>query len=113
MRLNKFVREVDANHDEAVLADGPKGEWNVCGVLVHARPTMLAQVKQALAAKPGVEIHHAEEDGRMIVTIEDVPEQWAGATLTSFYDVDGVINASLVFHQREFNENSTTSGDRI
>lgn len=114
MRLNKFVREVDASHAAGrdapsqsqateVAPRGTSKEWNICGVVVHARPEKRQQVAAELGAKPGVEIHHATDDGRFIVTIEDVPEQWAGATLTSFYDVDGVISAALVYHQREIN----------
>ena len=96
MRLGRFVTTEQAS------AAAPR-DWNVCGVLVHVRPERRTQVGQALAALPGVEIHESGSRGPLIATIEDVQDDtgqhWAGATLTRFYDVPGVIMAALVYHQ--------------
>lgn len=96
MRLGRFVEDAQAQ-------TVPARDWNVCGVLVHVRPERRAQVGQALAALPGVEIHPSDPRGPLIATIEDVEndtgQHWAGATLTRFYDVPGVITAALVYHQ--------------
>ncbi len=97
--MRRIGRFVDAEHDRA--AQGGVAENNICGVLVHARPEQAGAVRAALAAMPGVEIHHAEPDGRMVVTIEDAPGRWAGATLTSFQDVPGLVSAILVYHHSE------------
>lgn len=96
MRLGRFV---EAAQEPAAASR----DWNVCGVLVHVRPERRTQVGQALAALPGVEIHDSDLCGPLIATIEDVADDagqhWAGATLTRFYDVPGVITAALVYHQ--------------
>ncbi|MGE4281984.1 MAG: chaperone NapD [Magnetospirillum sp.] len=71
---------------------------NICGVLVHVVPARRHQVKAALEAKPGVEIHTMTDDGKMVVIVEDAAGEWAGSIITSFHDVDGVLSVALVYH---------------
>lgn len=90
MRVNSFVeKEKVRPHTEIE---------NVCGVLVHARPEQKDAVRLALESLPGVEVHVATEDGRMVVTVEDAEGQWAGATISRFNDIGGVLSVALVYH---------------
>lgn len=70
---------------------------NVAGVLVHATPAKLDEVRRALAALPGVEIHAATDDGRLVVTVEDalIP---ASDTVMALHRLDGVLSVALVYH---------------
>ena len=72
-------------------------EHNICGVLVHARPVNVEDVKSRLAALPGVEVHAATEEGRVVVTVEDTPGRLAIETINDIFETTGVINASLVY----------------
>lgn len=72
-------------------------EHNICGVLVHTRPGNAADVKGRLAALPGVEVHAATEEGRLVVTVEDTPERLAIEAISDIFQTAGVINASLVY----------------
>lgn len=72
-------------------------EHNVCGVLVHTRPGNVEDVRGRLAALPGVEVHAATAEGRVVVTVEDTPERLAIDTITDIFQTEGVINASLVY----------------
>lgn len=72
-------------------------EHNVCGVLVHTRPGNVEAVRGRLAALPGVEVHAATDEGRVVVTVEDTPERLAIDTITDIFQTEGVINASLVY----------------
>jgi nitrate reductase NapD len=72
-------------------------EYNVCGVLVHTRPGSVEEVRDRLAALPGVEVHAATEEGRVVVTVEDIPERLAIETISDIFQTEGVINASLVY----------------
>lgn len=75
---------------------------DVCGVLVHVQPTKVYKAEAVLNTMQGVEVHAATEDGRMVVTIEEVAgEQLITQTIDSFNDVDGVLSASLVYHHSE------------
>ena len=70
---------------------------NICGVLVHTRPGEVVDVKGRLAAMPGVEVHAATEEGRVVVVVEDTAERLAIDTITDIFRTAGVINASLVY----------------
>ncbi len=72
-------------------------EHNICGVLVHTRPGNVEDVKGRLAALPGVEVHAATDEGRVVVTVEDTPERLAIETISDIFQTVGVINASLVY----------------
>lgn len=72
-------------------------EYNICGVLVHTRPGNVEDVKGRLADLPGVEVHAATEEGRVVVTVEDTPERLAIDTISDIFQTEGVINASLVY----------------
>jgi nitrate reductase NapD len=90
MRLNSFVAKENAR---------PRAEVeNLCGVVVWARPDSRWQVRDALATLPGVEVHAVTDEGKMVVTVEDAAGRWAGATITSFNDIEGVLNVALVYH---------------
>lgn len=91
MRVSNFARK---ERQRAPAA----GIENVCGVLVHARPERLELVQADLAALPGVEIHAATAEGRLVVTVEDAAGQWASATITRFNDIEGVLSVALVYH---------------
>lgn len=90
MRVNCFVQKEKARPHTGVE--------NVCGVLVHARPDRRDAVRTALEELPGVEIHVATEDGRLVVTVEDADGNWAGATISRFNDIPGVLSVALVYH---------------
>ncbi len=87
---------------EFVAGDVPSsGLVNICGVLVHVRADRCDEVSRRLADLPGVEVHHAEPDGRLVVTVEDTQTTAAGEVMHRFYDVDGVMSAALVYHYHD------------
>jgi len=72
---------------------------NVCSVIVHARPEKVKQVESSLTALPGVEVHGgAEDQGKLIVTVEDGEDVTAADTMMTFNDIDGVISSILIYH---------------
>ena len=75
-----------------------QSEYNICGVFVQTTPEHLEDVARSLADTPGIDIHQTEDDGRMVVTIEDTPDKYASETLTDLRSVNGVLSASLVYH---------------
>ena len=70
---------------------------NISGVVVRAHPKHLATVQSQLGAMPGVEVHAATDDGRMVVTVEDDAANMV-ATINAFHDIKGVVSASLIYH---------------
>lgn len=70
---------------------------NISGVVVRTHPNRIEAVKSQLIALPGVEIHAASEDGRMVVTIENDAASMI-ETMNSFHDIKGVVSTSLIYH---------------
>lgn len=73
-------------------------EYNVCGLLVHARNEQRDAVQARLVAMPGVEVHGGTDDGKLVVTVEDCEGHMASDTMTAINSVVGVLNASLIYH---------------
>lgn len=74
---------------------------NVCGVLVHAIPTRMPVVIDALAMLDGVEVHQTADGGRIVVTVEDTEQRAAIDTLRDLNRLEGVVAASLIYHHFE------------
>lgn len=77
---------------------------NICGILVHARPENTEVVRERLIGITGVEVHGINDDGRMVVTLEEDNESRMADTLMGLQDVDGVVSASMIYHHREEDE---------
>jgi len=80
-------------------------EYHVCGVLLMSRPEHAAMVEKALSEMPGVELH-ANEGGRMVVTVEGEEYRHCADAITELATLDGVASSSLVYHQIENEESS-------
>jgi len=84
-------------------------EYNICSVLVHAKQNMIESVKDQLQQQDGVEVHATTDDGRLVVTVEDERRKNVGDRIMSFYDLDGVLSASMIyqFSDDDLNEQET------
>ena len=74
---------------------------NISGVLVRSRPQKIQAVSDQLVALPGVEVHGANEDGRIVVTIEAASDRVLADTVFQLNDMPGVISTSMIYHQFE------------
>ena len=74
---------------------------NISGVLVKAYPENLTTIQQTLATMSGVEVHGNNEDGRIVITVEDVSANNITDTLTEIQAVPGVLSAAMIYHQFE------------
>ena len=70
---------------------------NITSAVVYATPLSRAQVKAGLVALSGVEIHAETEDGRFVITVEDVPGIRSGETVMRLHQLDGVQFAAMVY----------------
>ena len=76
-------------------------ELHISSLLVHARPSALAEVHAAVAALDGVEVHGASPQGKIVVTLETASEGDIVERLTAIRELAGVLSTVLVFHQVE------------
>ncbi len=93
MRIGSFVRQ----QDDALGVEGT----NICGVLVRAWPERMGDIRHTLDSWDGVEVHLVETDGRMVVTVEDTADEWAGQIITRMAAVDGLLSTTLIYHHCE------------
>jgi periplasmic nitrate reductase NapD len=76
-------------------------ELHISSLVVHGRPERLGALRTDLASLPGVEIHAAAASGKLVVTLETGSEQEILTRLATISALEGVLAASLVFHQVE------------
>ena len=74
---------------------------NISGVIVKAYPVHIHSIEKALVTMDGVEVHGNNEDGRIVITVEDKNANNISDTLVKIQDVPGVLSASMIYHQFE------------
>ncbi|WP_250655689.1 chaperone NapD [Alkalimarinus coralli] len=84
-------------------------DYSVAGVVVHTKPENRNLVAERLELMRGVEVHAINEDGKLVVTVEEEPgERFIIDRITEINNTEGVINSSLVFSQSEQLDSSDT-----
>lgn len=73
---------------------------NISGVLVYAARDKAATVTDRLSRMTGVEVH-ANQDGKLVVTVEDDNIGALADRVMQFQDIDGVLSAAVVYHHNE------------
>jgi nitrate reductase NapD len=76
-------------------------ELHIAGVVVHARPARLSEVRRDIETLPGVEIHAASPAGKLVLTIESDTAADAVSLLGSIHRLEGVLSAALVYQHHE------------
>ncbi len=71
---------------------------NISSLVVHTHPQNAAVLQGELANLPGVDIHAANEDGRIVITIEDTPDNSPADTIMNVQNLQGVLSASLIYN---------------
>ncbi len=78
---------------------------HVSGVLVHAHPRHLENVRTQLESMSGVEIQTETSDGRLVTVVERPTSQELTELFTRMQNTTGVLSASLVYHYSD-NDNA-------
>lgn len=79
---------------------------NIASLVLRIHPETRPEAEAALHALPGVECHHMSDDGRLIVTVEDVPGAAMSDTLIAVHRVPQVLAATLAYEHTEDSEDS-------
>lgn len=74
---------------------------NISSVIVIPHPDRVNGVAEALAALPGVEVAVVSPEGKIIVTIETEGDRETIQSYEVISQLDGVLSASMVYHQKE------------
>ncbi|MDO5622102.1 MAG: chaperone NapD [Paracoccus sp. (in: a-proteobacteria)] len=74
---------------------------NICGCLVHVMPAATDAARATMETMAGVEIHAADDAGRMVVVVEDTPDQRASEIIMALHQIPGVLSVTLNYHHFE------------
>lgn len=74
---------------------------NISGVLVKAYPENIVTIEKVLSSMEGVEVHGNNDDGRIVITVEQDNANQVSDTLVQIQEVPGVLSASMIYHHFE------------
>lgn len=86
-----------------VLTGGLRPQHNISSAVVFALPECRRAISARLAAMPGVEVH-AQNESRIVITIEGSSSGQLGEALMQITLIEGVVSASMVFEHIEQQE---------
>lgn len=69
---------------------------NMYSLVVRAMPGKMPDVRTQLLSVPGVQLHQ-EHEGRLIVTVEDVPGFRTSEALTLIQSFEGIVSTTLAY----------------
>lgn len=74
---------------------------SISGLVLHVRPERVQAVRSEIAGYPGVEVHAATDDGKLVVTVDRRDDRQATDTFARFQDIEGVLSTSLIYNYFE------------
>ena len=74
---------------------------NISSVILRARPERQPALLAQLAAVPGLEVHGGNDQGVLIVTLEDCDCRAAADTYVKLHDFPGVLSVALVYQHSD------------
>ncbi len=69
----------------------------VASLVVRARPERVESLRGEIALIPGAEVHSAQPEGRLVVTVDDAGGISPAETIVNIHNLGGVIGVSLVY----------------
>ena len=74
---------------------------HITSFVILCLPRMRFVARDAVAALPGVEIHHCGDDGKIVATAESASEIQIGDALVKMQNAPGVVAANMIYHAAE------------
>ncbi len=73
----------------------------LAGLIVRAQPAYLSKLQRTLVSVPGLEIHHADPSGRIIITLEQDTSSALSSSMSKLQAIDNILSISLVYQHSE------------
>lgn len=74
---------------------------HISSIVVHVDPGVVERVRGFLEAMPGLDVHAATDDGKLVVTIETDSDHASITSVEAVRAMPGVLSVAMVFHQFE------------
>ena len=75
---------------------------SIASLVLRIRPETRSAAEAALMAFPGVECHGMSDDGKLVVTVEDVEGAAMSDTLIAIHRVPQVLATTLAYENSDF-----------
>ncbi|MEI7612047.1 MAG: chaperone NapD [Betaproteobacteria bacterium] len=75
---------------------------SIASLVLRIRPETRAGAEAALLAFPGVECHGMSDDGKLVVTVEDVEGAAMSDTLIAIHRVPQILATTLAYENSDF-----------
>lgn len=72
-------------------------ELHISSLVVHAVPTHVGDVRQAITRMPGALVHAATAEGKLVVTLERPSSEETTSSVQAIQQLGGVLTATLVY----------------
>lgn len=76
-------------------------ELHISSLVVQVQPAVVEAVSRVIATLEGAQVHAASPFGKLVVTLETASEAGILERITDINGIEGVLTATLVFHQVE------------
>jgi nitrate reductase NapD len=83
----------------SLLGGQPAATTHIASLVVHCRPDKLANVQAGINALANTEIPASDDNSKLVVLLEMADESGLLEGISSVEDIEGVVSATLVFHQ--------------
>ncbi len=74
---------------------------NISSLIVDVQPAALSAVRSELKHWPGVEVHAATAEGKLVLTVETESDAETTDAFARISAIDGVMSVALAYHQIE------------
>lgn len=74
---------------------------NISSLVVQVRPERMVSISEAIEGMPGSEIYASSPLGKMVIVLDLADDSALSERIGRIQQMDGVLSASLVFHQVE------------
>ena len=88
------VQSRDCHDDQ-----NPRESVHIASLLVHVRPQFLASVSQWFGVQAELEIHLADDAGKLVVIVETRDHHQINPLIETIKDQQGVLNVVMVYHE--------------
>lgn len=99
--------------DNVTLTIENSPEWHVCSLILQCNPKKIDKIQTALLAIPDTEIPAADaEKGKLVVVMQSYDEYKLLNDMEGIRDIEGVIDVTLVYHERDVLSSATQSAGK-
>ena len=80
---------------------------HISSLVVHVRPDRCVDLRAAIGALAGAEVHAGTEDGKLVVVLETQSEAETLDRIAAINEMNGTIAASLIYHEIDADSEET------